>query len=516
MSLLDGFLGNSIDDPKTMAVMNLAAGLLGGGNFGQALGRGLGGYQQSLKDARAQKLEDEMMGYKREELKSAAELRKLKNEFASRLQGLFSGAGEAPTINGKPVDMEALSVDPQMPGTPRYVTPESKGQTDFNEAIADPKFQLAAKISGFDLTDIAKLAQPNWQNVNGNLVNTNARGFKGGFQPGMHITPSGQAVLTVPGRDGLPIVGAAPGSLETVGAFQQQEQDIRNRGTLLPRDYVSAETGAPIGGSVGAYLAGQQRPATPAAQPPQRQPIGGNLSNLTPQAIEAIARDAQANGIQNPVANFVSPPNTKLNVTIPRLQSSAEAKAADEKAVLPAKAQGEINTNWIKSSYQPTLDAGGAASQVLTNVAIAKSSLANIGQTGWGTEAKATAASVLSALGVAPKNAEMFASNVQTFQNVAMTNLKTQLDAAAGPQTEGDADRASKLFAQLKNTPQANAFILDVMEAKAQRDAAKAKFYQGALPIAQREGDLAAVDREWSARAPSIFDMPSMKKWNVK
>lgn len=491
-----GLLGDSFDDPKTMAVMNMAAGLLGGGNFGQALGRGLGGYQETMKTARAQKLEDELMGYKRDELKTSAEQRAMKNAFAKRLTGLF---GDEPTINGKPVDMEALSVGPEMPGKPRYEVPQRQVSAGFNEAIADPKFQLGAKLAGYDLTDIAKLAQPNWQNINGNLVNTNASGFKGGFQPGMHITPNGQAVLSVPGRDGLPMVGAAPGSLETVGAFQRQEQNIKNSGTLLPTNYVDQSTGAPIGGTIGDYL-----------QAPQGQP------QISPEARAAILADAQKNGIANPSISPNWNYGQQQPAQRPRLQSPAEAVAAEATAKVAPKAQEDINTTWLSSAYKPTVEAGNAASQILGNVSIARSSLANIGQTGWGTEAKATAVSVLSALGVAPKNAEMFATNVQTFQNVAMTNLKTQLDAAAGPQTEGDADRASKLFAQLKNTPQANAFILDVMEAKAQRDAAKAKFYQGALPIAQKSGDLASVDREWLQRAPSVFDMPSMKKWAVK
>ena len=34
-----GLLGDSWDDPKTQAALNLAAGLLSGGNFGQALGK---------------------------------------------------------------------------------------------------------------------------------------------------------------------------------------------------------------------------------------------------------------------------------------------------------------------------------------------------------------------------------------------------------------------------------------------------------------------------------------------
>ncbi len=45
MGLLD------FENPQNMAVMQLAAGLLGGGSFGQALGRGLGGYQSSLQQS---------------------------------------------------------------------------------------------------------------------------------------------------------------------------------------------------------------------------------------------------------------------------------------------------------------------------------------------------------------------------------------------------------------------------------------------------------------------------------
>lgn len=325
-----GLLGNSWDDPKSMAVMQLAAGLLGGGNFGQALGRGLGGYQQTMKDSRAQKLEDELMQYKRDEFKSTAKQRELKTAFAERLNDLFTGAQEAPTINGKPVDMEALSVGPTMPDKPRYEIPQSKGRTDFNSAIADPKFQLTAKLAGYDLTDIAKLAAPNWQNINGNLVNTNASGFQGGFQPGMHITPSGQAVLTVPGRDGLPMVGAAPGSLATMGAFQQQEQEIKNRNTLLPPDYVDASSGAPIGGSVGSYLQG--RTTAPSA------PSG--LQGLSPQDQARIMADAQKNGITNPTIS----PNWNYGQqapAAPRLQSKAEAAAAEVRAREEAKTETE-------------------------------------------------------------------------------------------------------------------------------------------------------------------------------
>ena len=497
-----GLLGDTWGDPQTQAALSMAAGLLGGGNFGQALGRGLGGYQQSMAAGREQRIQDEELAMKKAAFASSEDQRKMKADFSKRLSSMLDGGS-----TGGDVGESGIS------------------GSGFNSSIADPKFQLAAKLAGYDLTDVAKLAQPNWQNINGNLVDTNAQGFKGGFQPGIHITPNGQAVLTMPGAGGVPIVGAAPGSLETVGAFQRQEQEIKNAGTLLPTSYVDAGSGQPIGGSIAGYLAQQQIPT----QSKPATAIGGNTYNISQSVRDLIERDAQANGIQNPVANFttrpgemvdlVAQPAQRTGVSAPqvgKLQSQAQAKAAEAQAVIAPKAQEEINTTWLTNSYKPTVQAGESANSLLANVDMARSSLANIGKTGWGTEARATAASVLSALGVAPKGAEMFATNVQTFQNAAMSNLKTQLDAASGPQTEGDAERAGKLFASLSNSQQANTVILDMIEARAARDAAKARFYQAALPIAQRTGDLAAVDREWAARAPSVFDMPSMRKYGGK
>src|SRR5574337_389252 len=46
-----GLLGDSFDDPRTLATFNLAAGLLSGGNIGQSAMRGLAGYQGSMQSA---------------------------------------------------------------------------------------------------------------------------------------------------------------------------------------------------------------------------------------------------------------------------------------------------------------------------------------------------------------------------------------------------------------------------------------------------------------------------------
>lgn len=113
-----------MDDPKTMAVMNLAAGLLGGGNFGQALGRGLGGYQETMANAKKTALMDEQMQWQRDEHTRLREENKRKQNLQSLIQSQFSPVSgpqaigmdaSGPTLEKaamigqrKPVDYQAL------------------------------------------------------------------------------------------------------------------------------------------------------------------------------------------------------------------------------------------------------------------------------------------------------------------------------------------------------------------------------------------------------------------------
>ena len=169
-----------------------------------------------------------------------------------------------------------------------------------------------------------------------------------------------------------------------------------------------------------------------------------------------------------------------------------------------------INDNWLKNSYQPTIEAGRVANDLDGNI----QALRNVDiKTGWSTEAKASAASVLAGLGLSKGNADMYASNAQKFQSVAMEKLMTTLQANKGTQTEGDADRAKQTFVSLKNTPEANAFILDFAQAKTNMDKRRAQYYEQALPMAQKRGDLTEVNRRWSKLQPSLWDDPLLQKW---
>jgi hypothetical protein len=120
-----GLLGDSFDDPKTQAVLNLAAGLLGGGNFGQALGRGLGGYQETMAGAKRQALIDEQMGWRRDEMAREKAQREQQSNIERLVQSAFlpttgtqaiQGDAQGPTVakaqnigQTQPVNFQQLS-----------------------------------------------------------------------------------------------------------------------------------------------------------------------------------------------------------------------------------------------------------------------------------------------------------------------------------------------------------------------------------------------------------------------
>ena len=170
-----------------------------------------------------------------------------------------------------------------------------------------------------------------------------------------------------------------------------------------------------------------------------------------------------------------------------------------------------LNDNWIKSTYQPTLDAGKTAGDLQASI----QSVRNINMnTGWGTENKAAAAAMLEGLGINIGSSKLYAENAQKFQSVAMDKLLSTLAAQKGTQTEGDSTRAQQTFVKLSNTPNANAFITDFAQAKANMDQRRAQFYEQALPLAQKSGDLTRVDREWRKIQGSIWADPILQNWS--
>jgi hypothetical protein len=146
----------------------------------------------------------------------------------------------------------------------------------------------------------------------------------------------------------------------------------------------------------------------------------------------------------------------------------------------------------------------------LANLKVAQRVLDAGFKTGFGTEWKAAAASVLSALGV--KDATKFATNAQVFLAQSRGALLTKQLEQKGPQTENDAKRIDQTGAALGNTVNANRFILAHAEAIAERNIERAAFWQ---KYRRENGTFDGADEAYAEGpgAKSIFDYAPLKKY---
>jgi hypothetical protein len=167
------------------------------------------------------------------------------------------------------------------------------------------------------------------------------------------------------------------------------------------------------------------------------------------------------------------------------------------------KAGEELNKQWITGELEPARLAGDAAKNAMNNIRVLKSIDLT---TGFGTDAQKTAASVLATFGV--KDAAKFATNAQVFESKIYESLVDTLGGQKGVQTKSDFENIQKTYAQLKNTPQANQFLLDVAEAKAIQDQRKSGYYQKAASMPELRNNLSAITNEWGKIAGSMFEVP--------
>jgi len=88
------------------------------------------------------------------------------------------------------------------------------------------------------------------------------------------------------------------------------------------------------------------------------------------------------------------------------------------------------------------------------------------------------------------------AGDAQAFQGLVMKNLLNELAMQKGPQTEGDAERALKTWAQLGTTPEANRWILSYAEAVANRKIEMGEFM--GERTAFHNGDYGKAMADWN------------------
>lgn len=198
MGLLDA------NDPLLM----LGAGLLSGGTFGQALQNGLLGMQQAQAGAEDRSMRRELYGAQIEQKRADAAKDRAALEAQQRRDAYMLGGTGSATAEGGVAQPGLLKQLSDKFGVP----PE--------QLMADYQFNGGKKIAEM-LNDRSK---PSYQNVGGNLVNTNAPGFAGGIQDQVTMGPDGRATV-LRSNNGSPVMGAVPGSFDTYSAFK----DIDNR-----------------------------------------------------------------------------------------------------------------------------------------------------------------------------------------------------------------------------------------------------------------------------------------------
>jgi hypothetical protein len=213
-----GLLGDGWQDPQSQAIMALAAGLLR-----KDLGGGLLAANQVYAGEPERKLRMGLLQSQVEENQAQIADRKMKMLLAEKAQ-----ANQDRLLNGDPNGVAAGGFSPSADGSgpviPQGAAPQRGGLIEMARQAGIPEQIIQADVAfngGKKISEILDgRTKPNWQNINGNLVNTNAQGFQGGFQPGFSVSADGKATSWQPDGQGGLVFGAPKGALDTFRAYQ--------------------------------------------------------------------------------------------------------------------------------------------------------------------------------------------------------------------------------------------------------------------------------------------------------
>jgi hypothetical protein len=307
-----GLLGQGWDDPQSNAIMQLAGGLLGG-NFAQ----GAAAYGNTMAGAKDAAMKRQFLQSQMDENASQNEARKLaalkaerQMDFDAKFMGFGPAAaaggesgGGAPVANASPAGAFTAQDISKRFGIP------------MEAVVSDYRFNGGKKIAEL----ISDRSKPAWQNVNGNLVNTNAAGFGGGMQAGMATSADGKVTAWQPDGQGSVVVGAPHGALETFGAYQDAQSARK------PIKVYNPTTGREEYTNEGAVVGRQPSGSTPAipgyaTELQMKASAAGNMG-ADPAAIQREIKAVQANLFQT---NLDEPSKALLRAHLADLQKQAQ------------------------------------------------------------------------------------------------------------------------------------------------------------------------------------------------
>jgi hypothetical protein len=200
--------------------MRMGLGLLALGQMPKAQGfQGLMGLLANEGSMRQEAMREKLLQSQIEENAIQSRQREQQMALATKQQEMrdrmMFGGGATATDAAMPSATEAVS------GSAGGIMGVAKQLNMPPEVVqADYVFNGGKKIAEL----LESRSKPNWVNIGGNLVNTNAQGFQGGIQDQVQLGPDGRAMM-LRANNGNPIMGAIPGSFDTYAAFK----DIDNR-----------------------------------------------------------------------------------------------------------------------------------------------------------------------------------------------------------------------------------------------------------------------------------------------
>lgn len=311
----EGQLGLALLAAAGPSMQPISTGQRLAGAFGQFQAQGAAKQEADLKRLYVQSQIDEN--------RSQALQREAQIGAAQRqqewMQGLF---GSAPnTVQGQgaqagqsfpaPAPMGPMPDGGMVPPQQRQPSRLEQLSAQYNVPVEALQADLATNGGKGIAQLIAERSKPNWQNINGNLVNTNEPGFKGGLQAGYVTSANGQTNMIQPDGQGSIVVGAPRGALETYRAYkgidadlepykvfnpQEQREEFTTRGAVARSGAASSGNGY-AGGSPAAAASGQLEILQGELQRAQQQySAAGRSGNVQEQAraqrdIESLQRE---------------------------------------------------------------------------------------------------------------------------------------------------------------------------------------------------------------------------------
>lgn len=215
---VDNFFGNSFDDPKSQAVMALASGLMGGdwrkGVNGYLGAMGTAGEYNSKKQLQQAQMQEMMVKAAAEKQKMEMDAKKNKMLMDMLGGGQPSQASSSGLLGDSAPQGGLLGGGSQGGGDPFAGVDKRALMLDY--------LQNGGKNMG---EWVNARTRPDMQVTNGYAYDKNRLGA--GFMPFLNTDASGKTSMGQIGANGLPVVTAPSGALETFGAYRAIDEQAK-------------------------------------------------------------------------------------------------------------------------------------------------------------------------------------------------------------------------------------------------------------------------------------------------